>query len=104
MTAANDPLPDDLIDSAYDIMCAELDHWQIIGPQQDARTRVEFFSAVRRLDQQGFAPVSLREAGSAAQIEHKAFTERKYAIAYIQWRSLKAVLEAMQEPLSKLSA
>jgi hypothetical protein len=98
---ANDPLPEKLIDDAYDIMSTELDHWQVIGPQMQGRT--EFYSAVRRLEQAGFAPIMLKEDQAAAQIEHKEFTTKAYAIAYIQWRSLKVVLETLREPLSKLS-
>lgn len=100
-TPTNDPLPTELIDAAYDVMCGELDHWQVIGPQRDLKTKQEFYSAVRRIEAQGYAPMILNEP-TATRVEHKEFTSKPYAIAYIQWRSLQAVLEAMREHLTQL--
>lgn len=100
--AANLNMPDELIDHAYDVMSTELDHWQVIGPQRGKSiggVEQEFYTAVRAPDQAGYAPIIMpgKEAeATEATYHHQNFKSKPYAIAYVQWNSLRAVLSDAQ--------
>lgn len=92
-SAANLNLPDELIDRAYDVMSAELDHWQVVGPQVERRPNLPdrpFFTAVRAAEPAGLSTSAIEL--EPAQVHFQHFSEKKYAIAYVQWNGLKAVL------------
>lgn len=81
------------VDEAYDVMSAELDHWDVVGPAKDGHFVARRFDIV----QQRHAPPSAiilpnqplpEEAG--VRIIH--FKDKAHAIACVQWHSLQAVL------------
>ena len=87
-------LADDMYDRAYDVMCGELDHWQVAGPMVDPGTKKQFWTAARKLDADGYAPPSAIHApvGPQDKVHFQHFKDKGYAVAYIQYNSLRAVL------------
>lgn len=93
-TPANDELPDELIDTAYEAMSAELDHWNIVGPLTERRAPPlpprEFWNAVRKNN-------AAIEEQPRPTIFH--LKDRPTAIACVQWHGLKAAITAVKGEL-----
>lgn len=93
-TAALPELPEAILDRAYNVMSGELDHWQVVGPQMDAGSRKEFYTATRKLDADGYAPPTAIHApvGPNDKIHFQHFSSKQFAVAYVQYNGLRAVL------------
>lgn len=85
--------PDDAkTDEAYDVMCAELDHWDILGPTAEGHYAVRRFPIV----QQKYAKPSAIIIPDREPVEEGVkvirFKDKEHAMACVQWHSLQAVL------------
>lgn len=86
------------IDCAYEVMCEELNHWQIVGPLAERRRNLpdrEYWNAVR---------TEQMSIDSAPQNEITHLKDKATAIACVQWHGLKAVLEAFEGELAPVAS
>lgn len=82
------------VDRAYEVMCAELNHWQIVGPLAERRPNLpdrEYWNAVR-------TEQSAADAAPKHEITH--LKDRSTAIACVQWHGLRAVLTDLEGELA----
>lgn len=81
------------VDRAYEVMCEELNHWQIVGPLVERRRHLpdrEYWNAVRT--------TVLDHGATVPEITH--LDCKANAVACVQWHGLRAVVAAIKGELA----
>lgn len=87
-------LPDKTIDEAYYLLCQELDHWRVIGPDSQGT-----YLACRTEEPMGYAkPAIVMPDAPPQRVVNFRLKDAKHANACLQWHGLKAVLEQLELP------
>lgn len=91
---ANDEVAEEVVDTAYEAMCAELNLWNIVGPLEERRSNLPprvFYNAVRN-NKDVLHP--------EAQPTVISLIDKPHAVACVQWHSLRAAIAAVMRELA----
>jgi len=92
--ADNDTFNDLVIDRAYDLLCNELDHWQIVGPDNRGAYVAQRWQEPRGFAKQKPAAIIIpgQEQQQQAGVISYVLKDKAYATACLHWHALQAVL------------
>lgn len=88
-------ITDEVVDRAYDILCEELDHWRVLGPDKSGT-----YIAVRREDKLGYNASAIIQPNTPPSDQQSLKTfhlkDKEFANACLQWHGLQAVLTQLE--------